>query len=488
MSRPMDMKYLTGWVLAALLLLSGCAANPVTGEQDLVLMSEGQELALGRSNHGKILKEYGEYKDAELSAYVSRIGARVAEKSHRGNLLYRFTILDSPEVNAFALPGGYIYITRGLLALLDSEAELAAVLGHEVGHVTARHSVRQHSGQVVTGIIGAVIAAKSGVRGAGDLANVVGSAVVRGYGREHELEADRLGAEYLARTGYDPQAMLQVIRVLKAQEGFEKQRAKAEGREARSYHGLFATHPDNDTRLQQVVAAAEKHRSPTARRVDRDAFLRRLDGLAWGDSADQGVRRGREFFHADLDFYLKVPDGWRLENHPDRLEASPLNGEAILKITVTDRNRRITPEAFLRERLKLRDLRNGEAFTLRGLKGYTAVTTAGTSWGRRPVRVAVLYHGTRAFLFQGASKSTADPYRYDAQMIKTAQSFRSLTTAERRKVRSLRLKVRKVKDGEGFARLAADSPIADYQEQRLRLLNGRYPDGAPLRGLIKVVE
>ncbi len=193
--------------------LPGCATNPVTGSSDFVLMSEQQEIALGRQSHPQILKESPEYTNAQLAAYVQRVGAKLAAHSHRSNLIYRFTLLDSPDVNAFALPGGYIYITRGLLAYLNSEAELAAVLGHEIGHVTARHSVRQQSASTATGLFGAVLAGVTGVSAAGDVANIAGTALVRGYGREHELEADRLGAEYLARSGYDPQAMLRVIHV-----------------------------------------------------------------------------------------------------------------------------------------------------------------------------------------------------------------------------------------------------------------------------------
>ena len=224
------------------LILSGCAANPVTGKQDFVLMSEDAELSIGRQNNPKIIQQFGRYDDDALQAYVQKIGEKLAAVSHRPNLVYRFTVLDSQEVNAFALPGGYVYITRGLLAYLNSEAELAAVLGHEIGHVASRHGVRQQSAATATGLIAAIIAASTNVRGANDALNALGTALVRGYGREHELEADGLGAEYLARAGYDPRAMLDVIRVLKNQESFEKQLAKKEDREPRIYHGVFARH------------------------------------------------------------------------------------------------------------------------------------------------------------------------------------------------------------------------------------------------------
>ncbi len=233
-----------------LLVCGGCAVNPVSGQQELVLLSEQDEIAMGRTSHQQVLEQYGVYDNEELQRYVQDIGARLAEKSHRNNLIYRFTLLDSKDVNAFALPGGYIYITRGLMAYLNSEAELAAVLGHEIGHVTARHAVRQYSATQMANIgatLGAILIPGMNQSVTNQLVQAFGTALLRGYGREHELEADRLGAEYLARADYSPQSMLDVIRVLKDQESFETQLAKAEGREPRIYHGLFSTHPDNQS-------------------------------------------------------------------------------------------------------------------------------------------------------------------------------------------------------------------------------------------------
>jgi predicted Zn-dependent protease len=211
------------------LTLAGCAQNPVTGESNFVMLSEDSEIAIGRENHPKIIKQYGRYDNEALQTYVQAIGERLANASHRSELIYRFTVLDSPVINAFALPGGYIYITRGLMAYLNSEAELAAVLGHEIGHVTARHGVRQQSAAQAANLgytLGAILLPQLRNRSSQQLFNVLGGALLSGYGREHELEADALGAEYLARTGYDSRAMIDVIRVLKNQEVFAAEQAK----------------------------------------------------------------------------------------------------------------------------------------------------------------------------------------------------------------------------------------------------------------------
>ena len=207
----------------AALLLAACAVNPVSGGRELALLSEADELRLGRENDADIRKQYGVYAHAPLQRYVQQVGERLAAKSHRPQLKYTFTVLDSPEVNAFALPGGYIYITRGIMAHLNSEAELAAVLGHEIGHVTARHAVRQYSAAVAANVgftLGSILVPELGSRAGQSLLNTLSNALLSGYGRDHELEADRLGAEYIARSDYDSKAMIEVIELLKNQEVF----------------------------------------------------------------------------------------------------------------------------------------------------------------------------------------------------------------------------------------------------------------------------
>jgi predicted Zn-dependent protease len=484
------MNALTRLLLAAALLLSaGCAVNPVTGQQDFVLMSEDQELALGRQYHAEVMKEYREYDDPALKAYVQRIGERLARNSHRSGLVYRFTVLDSPEVNAFAVPGGYIYITRGILAYLGDEADLAAVLGHELGHVTARHTVRQHGAETAVGLLGAILAASTGVEGAGDLASVAGTALTRGYGREHELEADRLGAEYLARSGYEPGAMLDVLRVLKNQETFEQQIAKTEGREPRSYHGLFSTHPDNDQRLKEVIAASVKLKAAGAAREGRDDFLKRMDRLTFGDSEQDGVRRGNRFYHGPLDFTLTFPEGWRLENSSDHLLAYAPGGSAALFLTLEDLNKRLPPRDYLLKRLKLRNLEAESPLSPSGLQGHTGVAAGKSPFGTRTMRYAALYHHDRAFLFAGAAQDDRKLGQYDREFLGAVQSFRPLRAEERTLAKPLRLRMVTAKPGLTYSQLARNSRLGSQAEQQLRLLNGHYPQGEPQPGSsLKVVE
>ena len=482
-------QYSIALLLALILPLAGCAVNPVSGESDFVLMSEDQEIALGRENHARVIQRYGRYDDEHLQTYIQKIGAELATKSHRTNLVFRFTVLDSNEINAFALPGGYIYITRGLLAYLNNEAELAAVLGHEIGHVTARHAVRQHSAATATGIVAAILASQADFQGAGDLFNTAGTAFVRGYGRDHELESDRLGAEYLAKSGYDPLAMLDVIRVLKNQEVYERKLAEREGREPQVYHGVFATHPDNDKRLQEVVGKARKLARKGKQRTNRVDFLRHIEGLVFGEGEKEGVLRGNRFYHRELDVSLKLPKGWRIENRPDHLTAIAPGNAGLFQIRALDINLRLSPKQFLKKRLKLDDLQAGESFKHRDLEGYTAVSNVRTTYGKRLVRFIVLFRGDKAWIFQGVAKDPDRPYSYDRLFIDSARSFRSLNKDEQELARARRLHIITAKDTTRFADLARQSPLGSNAEQQLRLLNKHYPNGEAQPGTpLKIVQ
>jgi predicted Zn-dependent protease len=470
--------------------IAACALNPVSGERELALLTEADELKLGRDNDAEIRKQYGVYDNPRLQAAVQQIGARLAAQSHRPQLTYTFTVLDSPEVNAFALPGGYIYITRGILAHLNSEAELAAVLGHEIGHVTARHAVRRYSAAIAANVgfsIGAILAPELATRTAQSLFNVIGGALLSGYGRDHELEADRLGAEYLARTDYDPQAMIGVITLLKNQEVFEKQLAAREGRAPRVYHGVFASHPSADQRLQEVVGAADRLRRVRNGRVERAGYLRLLDGLAWGDSEAQGIRRGTSFYHAGLGFALRFPSGWRLDNAPDKLLATSPDGEAIIQLQAAPRGTARSPQEHLIVQMRLQELRDGRALKVDTLPAYGGTVRLQTPFGLRDVPVAVVFLRDQAFRFFGAARQPGSTF--DRAFLDTVQSLHSLAPAERALARGLRLEVVSARGGERFAELARRTPLSHEPEAVLRLLNGKYPHGEPVAGdLIKIIH
>ena len=461
-----------------LFLLAGCAVNPATGKTDFVMMSEQQEIELGRNYAQEIAKQYPRYADEKLQAYVQRVGERVARYGHRSHLSYSFTVVDSAEINAFAIPGGHIYIHRGLMAYLGSEAELAAVLGHEVGHVTARHSVRQQSQSAAWNILGQAVAIGTGVGAAGDVTSALGTALVRGYGRDMELEADGFGAQYLARSGYDPQAMIEVVKVLKNQEDFARAEAQARGQEVApsGYHGLFDTHPDNDRRLQEVIGPARALAGGN-QEVGRERFLQMLNGLVFGDSAASGIRRGRHFYHGELDFTLSYPQGWQLVNRPDVLIGHSPDEQAFIAMTLEAADKRLSPVEYLRQRVGNQRLVAGEELRLGALQGYTAVLQ-----GQSARRVAVIYRGDNAYLFVAAVKGRASLEAEDQRFLEVIRSYRPLKAAERKLAEPVRLHLVRVKAGQSMTGLASGAPLAADGEAQLRLLNGLYPRGEPRPG------
>ncbi|MCC6208155.1 MAG: M48 family metalloprotease [Gammaproteobacteria bacterium] len=468
--------------------------NPATGKNDFVLMSEKDEIELGSEAHAQIVRQFGgAYEDPALQDYARRVGERIAANSHRKELSYHFTVLDSSEVNAFALPGGYIYITRGLLAYLNSEAELAAVLGHEIGHVTARHSVRQISGTRAAQIgytIGSVLLPELGNQIGQGLFNVLGGAITSGYGREHELEADRLGAGYLARSGYDPRAMLKVLEVLKNQEVYERQLATEGGRQPKIYHGVFASHPSSDKRLQEAVAYAEQDSNAAPEEThELEDYPAYLDGLVYGDSERAGVVRGEVFYHADLGIGFTLPAQWSSENFPERLVLQSPTRDAVLQVSVEGIEEGQAPREFVRSRNRSRTVQREDVLELAGLETYSAIIEGGTATTPRPERASVIYHQALAYLFVGVGKNREAFERYDADFVAVARSFHPLSETEQGLAAALRIRLLRVDGDLDFAGLAQQSPLAAHPEEQLRLLNQLYPDGVPAPGsLLKIIQ
>jgi len=473
-------------LLALMSVLGGCATNPATGKSDFVMMSEQSELEMGQKYSQEIGKQYPRYEDAKLQAYVQQVGERVARAGDRPTLQYHFTVIDTPDINAFALPGGYIYIHRGLMAYLGSEAELAAVLGHEVGHVTARHSVRQQSQSSAWNILGQAVAIGTGVGAAADLTNVLGTAFVRGYGRDMELEADGLGAKYLARAGYDPTAMIQVVRVLKNQEDFARDEAARKGQAAQpvGYHGLFDTHPDNDQRLKQVIGPAQALAGSGQREVGAERYLKAIDGMPFGDSASSGVRRGQSFYHSELDFTLTYPAGWGILNQPTALVGFTADQQAYIGMKLVQREEQLTPAQYLRKGTGGR-LSNEESFQQAGLQVATGVVP-----GSPARRVTVIYQQDRAYLFVGAVKGRASLESVDDEFMQVIRSFRPMRADEQKYAQARRIAVVQVKSGQTVEQFAkAESGPETDSINRIRLLNDLYPTGQPKPGdWLKVVR
>lgn len=470
-------------ILAGALLLSHCAQNPVSGGKDFVLMSEQQEIQLGAKMHKEVLQEYPALDNAELQAYVNEVGQRLARQSHRPQLQWRFTVVDSPEVNAFALPGGYVYLTRGIMAYLNSEAELAGVLAHEIGHVTARHGVRQQSTATVAGLgaaLGSILVPGLNNQGGATLLQGMAQAITAGYGRENELQSDRLGAQYLAQAGYAPQAMIDLVGVLKNQELFDAELAKKEGREPRRYHGTFATHPGNDERLKQVVREADRYTVKNPR-DGRSAYLQKIAGLVFGDSAEQGVIRNNALLHEKLGLGMQFPAGWRVQNQTSRVVAVSPQNDALIELRPGPKNDRSM------ETLQSIKLDPGVRYVAGNINGYPASFAAGALQGKPLLVSAVVYNGAQ-YLIAGLSRD-ANAYNQHRDTLKDAiNSFHALTPAQRAAARPYRIRLVTAQAGTSISKLASQSPL-DNAVAQLRLLNGLHPNGEPQPGqMLKVIQ
>jgi predicted Zn-dependent protease len=473
-------------LLTAALLTAGCATNPATGKTDIVLMSESEEIKIGREMHEKMMAEGAAYDDAKLQAYVNRIGQQLAKNSDRPNIEYTFTVIDNENINAFATPGGFIYVNRGLMVYMDNEAELAAVMAHEIGHVTARHAVRQKTAAATNKTMAQIAYVFTGNVDLANASNTYGTSLVRGYGRDHELEADSEGAAYLHNSGYDPNALIEVIGVLKDQEQYNRVRAETAGKKSQSYHGLFATHPRNDRRLQQVIKTASELEPREPQTIDPAEFRRAMDGLTYGRSSAQAQRQEDRFYHNKLSFTFVHPTDWTVDRGSKSIVAHPQDESAKLSITIQRNDKTKTAREFLDQKLDAKKLFQSAPLSQSGLQGHTGVSPAGD--GRNSRRLALIYHRGLAYLFEGTVQEQDTFAAQDAHFQQMIESFRGMKKAEREGKKQQHIAWIQADGNTTYASLARGMKIRDAENQ-LRLMNGHYPSGEPRAGdWIKVVK
>lgn len=318
-------------------LLAGCATNPATGKRQLMLVTEGQEAAMGKEADEQFHGLYGDFEDAKVQAYVESVARPLAAVSERPGLPWTFRVIDDPQVNAFALPGGYIYVTRGILAHMNSEAELAGVLGHEIGHVTARHSASAQSKQMLGMVglgVGMVLSPR--LRQGGEALGQAFGLVFLKFGRDQESQSDRLGLRYIVRKDYSPDGMLDVFRML------DGVTTSAGGDRMPNW---LSTHPAPPNRLADMTRAIQEQ-DARGTRVGREEFLRHLDGLMFGENPREGFFRGQVFYHPDMGFELTFPPGWATRNEKQGVSSMPSSKDAQVQLTLVQGEPRAAASAF----------------------------------------------------------------------------------------------------------------------------------------------
>jgi predicted Zn-dependent protease len=472
----------------AALLAVGCARNPVSGRPEFVVLSESSETKLGDAAAEVVERQMGIVDAPAIGAYVRAVGTRLAAASPRRDLTYRFSVVDRAEPNAFALPGGHVYVTRGLLVLLEREDELAGVLGHEIGHVAARHAVQRVSRGAPIGILTGVVALAGGVvsptlgRMVGGVGSTLNDALLAPYSRDQEREADRVGQDIAARAGWDPAGLARALATLERVDRLqEKQPQRA---------GFFDSHPGTGDRIAEAEARAPQVTRVSAAPIaaTRDDFLRRLDGLVVGEGAAEGVFDGPVFRHPVLGFAVRFPDGWRTENGREQVVA--VSSDARAALTVTLRAEGDDPMAGARalEKASGRPLpTTPTTTTINGLPAARAGLVAEADGGRFALEITWIALDGHVYQIAGlapqASAAAVQP-RIEA----TIASFRALTPGERAGIRERRLRLEAARAGETATALATRT-ATPWSAALVAAVNGVDPEVAlPAGRLVKVAR
>lgn len=453
--------------LAILPMLAACSTNPATGRsQFAALMSPQQENQVGAEEHQKIIKEYGVYDNRAIAAYVSGIGTKVTQNTERPDVTYTFTVLDSPVVNAFALPGGYVYVTRGLLALAGSEAELAAVLAHEVGHITGRHSAERYSRSVVTSLGANVLAAALDSAGAAQALGLGSQLYLSSYSRSQESEADTLGIRYLARGGYNPAAMTSFLQSLQNSSALEAQIA---GRSSGPGLSYFSTHPATSDRVAKT--RGEVAQFPQQGVLDRNTYLAKIDGMTYGDSAKQGFVRNNVFYHPSLGFKFEVPSDFQIANKPSEVVAVSKTGAVMVFDMI--KNPGIDPLSYLTTSwMKDEQMSNPERITVNGMQGASAGFKGRVNGEVMTIQLVAIEYSPNAFArFQIGIPPKITQQQLDA-LKRSSYSFARMNAQDKAAAKPMTIDVVTAKGGDSVAALAAQMPFDTFKQERFRVLNG----------------
>lgn len=453
-----------------LLMMAACSTNPATGERQFTaLMSPAQENQVGAQENAKVMKTYGVPDNSQnLQAYVNQVGQRIAQDTERPDVQYKFTLLDSPMVNAFALPGGYVYVTRGLMALANNEAELAGVMAHEVGHITGRHSAERYSHGVLTSLGAAALSIALDSNAASQALGVGSELYMTSYSRSQESQADDLGIRYLQKSGYDTFAMASFLNSLDR----DSQLSDQEKGQASSGVDYFATHPKTADRVAQAMAIAGGY--PANQKItNRNEYLRMLDGMTYGDSEKQGFVRGQTFWHPQMDFTFTVPAGFRLSNQPSQVVASSKQTGAVIILDSVGNPQKLDPLSFINQVWLQGKLVSGvERIDINGKEAATA-SIAGTVQGQ-PVNirlVAVQWNPNTIFRFQMAIPSNAGSGLIE-ELKRTTYSLRNMTAQEKNSIQPLKIKIVTAGASDSVASLSNRMAVPHNREQHFRVLNG----------------
>ncbi len=432
-------------ILLSVALLTACSRNPVTGKREVILMSKEQEIALGQQSHPSVVASMGLYEDQKLNAFINEKGKAMARISHRPDLPYQFYIVDSPVVNAFAVPGGYVYFTRGIMAHFNNEAEFAGVLGHEIGHITARHSARQQTSQLfgTVGVLaGSVLLDKTGQLT--DLASQGLQLALLGFSRAHESESDKIGVEYSSKIGYDAHQMANFFATIK----------RISDQSGQAVPNILSTHPDPGNRYTKVheMAKAYQAANPATYQVDREDYLRMIDGIIYGEDPKQGFVENNMFYHPELRFQFPVPSGWQHQNSPAQFQMGPKGGKLSMILMGAKGNSLDEASQTLVKELGLKVLESNRT-TINGNPAYVLISQQQPQQQQQgqqqqqqsaantlQIGTWLIQYGNSIYALHGLSTAANFQASFDTFQ-RVAGGFRSLTDSEKLNRQPERVKI-----------------------------------------------
>ena len=479
-------------LIGCIFFFSTCARNPVTGKNQIVLMSEAQEIAMGQEADPQIVAQFGLYNDKALQAFITEKGKAMAAISHRPNLNYEFKVVDSDVLNAFAVPGGYVYFTRGIMAHFNNEAEFAGVLGHEIGHITARHTVVQQSKQLFgqLGLIAGMIIKPELGRFAEQASQGLGLLFLK-FGRDAERESDRLGVEYSSKINYDAQQMAGFFNTLARQ-------SQAAG--AQEIPDFLSTHPnpgDRNISVAKLAGEWKKKLNIANPLVNREVYLRRIDGLIYGEDPRQGYLENNVFYHPELKFQFNVPQGWKFQNTPQRVQMAPQDGQALMYFTIAPGKTLQAAGETLLTQNNLQLIESKE-INLNGLRALYIIADSRQEQEQQqqqqqqqqPIRTIsyLIEDGTTIYHMLGVSAASAFN-NYAGSFTGSMQSFKKLNDAAKINKKPERIRIKTVTANSTLENVLLGYKTAPGRMEELAILNGMARNAPVAKGsLIKVIE
>jgi predicted Zn-dependent protease len=447
----------------------------------LALIATDSLAVSGSEIYREITATTGIYKDEKLQNYITSLGNQIVEQSEKAGEKFTFTLLDSPTLNAFATKGNYVYINRGLLTYVSNEAQLVSVLAHEVAHITKDHINSQEgitSGAQVLATVAAVLSGSNEVYEAG---MAYANSLIKGHGRRNELEADEAGAEYMAKLGYDPQQMIDMLSLMKDYESLLKKRAKSRGVSQQTYHGIFSTHPRNDSRLRTVVSKAQKLKAEISKGNGATNYRMLTEGLVWGENFVAKQQQPQRYSNMPLRIRMDFPEQWQQTTNIDNFLVVGESQDKMASLSLQSMPRTLqTPEEYIFNQLKISGLSQGQTINPAKLKGFTGIVPSHN--GTSATRIALIYYKMNAYLITGKVTDKAQLNTVDPLFMASINTFRPISNREIAGQRPQTIHYLQADSSTSFASLAKQFKLNAEDIENLRLINGLYPAGEPKSG------